>query len=53
MTFIKDLFETFNDQIDGVVYFVDKSQLKLLRVGSVRLKLLGYVDYILHDVLYL
>ncbi|XP_059063603.1 uncharacterized protein LOC131856201 [Cryptomeria japonica] len=28
MTFRKDFFETFNDQVDGVVYFADRSQLK-------------------------
>jgi hypothetical protein len=53
MTFIKYFFETFNDQIDGVVYFADKSQLKPSGIGSVRLKLPIYVDYILHDILYL
>ncbi|XP_057866584.1 uncharacterized protein LOC131074052 [Cryptomeria japonica] len=39
--------------IDGVVYFVDKSQLKPLGIGSVRLKLPGLADYILSNVLYL
>jgi transposase InsO family protein len=53
MTFRKYFFETFNDQIDGVVYFADKSQLKPSGIGSVRLKLPGFVDYILHDVIYL
>ena len=52
VTFRKDFFETFSDQIDGVVHLVDKSQLKPLGIGSVRLKLSGLADYILIDVLY-
>ena len=53
MTFRKDFFETFSDQIDGVVHLADKSQLKPSGIVSVRLKLLGLVDYILYDVFYL
>ena len=52
MTFRKDFFETFSDQIDGVVHLADKSQLKPSRIGSVRLKLSGLADYILSDVIY-
>ena len=44
MTFRKYFFETFSAKNDGVVYFVDKSQLKPSRIGSVRLKLPRYVD---------
>lgn len=51
MTFRKDFFETFSDQIYGVFYFADNSQLKPSGIGSVRLKLSGLVDYILFDVL--
>lgn len=53
MTFRKYFFEIFNDQVDGVVYFVDKSQLKPSGIGSVRLKLPGLSYYILSNVLYL
>jgi hypothetical protein len=53
MAFKKYFFETCNDQMDGVVYFPKKSQLKPSRIGSVRLELLGCVDYILHDVIYI
>ena len=53
MTFRRDFFETFNDQVDGVVYFADKSQLKPSGIGSIRLKLPGLADYILSNVLYL
>ena len=52
MTFRKDFFGTFSDQIDGVLHLVDKSQLKPSGIGSVRLKLSGIVDYIIFDVLY-
>ena len=53
MTFRRDFFETFNNHIDKIVYFVDKSQLKPSGIGSIRLRLLGLADYILHDVLYI
>ena len=52
MTFRKYFFETFSDQIDGVVHLADKSQLKPSGIGFVRLKLSGLADYILFDVLY-
>lgn len=52
-TFRKDFFETFNDKVDGVVYFANRSQLKPLGIGSVRLKLPRLEDYILSNVLYL
>ena len=52
MTFKKDFFETFSDQIDRVVHLADKSQLKPSRIGSIRLKLSRLVDYILSNVLY-
>ena len=52
MTFRKDFFETFSDQIDGVVHLADKSQLKTSGIGSVRLKLSRLADYILFDILY-
>ena len=52
MTFRKDFFETFSDQIDEVVHLVDKSQLKPSGIGSIRFKLSGLADYILSDVLY-
>jgi hypothetical protein len=53
MTFRRDFFETFSNHIDGIVYFADKSQLKPSGIGSIRLRLLGLADYILHDVLYI
>ena len=53
MTFRRDCFETFSDHIDGILYFVDKSQLKSRGIGSIRLMLPVFADYILHDVLYI
>lgn len=53
MTFRKDFFEEFIDKVDGVVYFTDKSKLKPSGLGTVRLKLPGLPDHILHEVLYL
>ena len=53
MTFRKDFFEEFTDKVDGAVYFADKSKLKPSGLGTVRLKLPGLPDHILHEVLYL
>ena len=53
MTYRRDFFETFNDQVDGVVYFSNKYQLKPSCIGSIRPKLPGISDYILSNVLYL
>jgi hypothetical protein len=35
------------------VYFADKSNLKPSGMGTIRLKLLGFPDFLLHNVLYL
>ena len=53
MTFQRDYFEDFNDNVDGIVYFVDKSSHKPLRIGTIRLKFPRFLDFLLHDVLYL
>jgi len=53
MTFQRDLFEDFNDNVDGVVYFAYTSSLKPLRIGLVGIKFLGFPYFNLHDVLYL
>lgn len=53
MKFTQDFFETFNDDIDDVIYFVDKSQIKPSSIGSSHLKILNLEDYVLHDVLYI
>ena len=52
LTFRKHIFDTFSDQIYGVVHSEDKSRLKPSGIGFVRIKLSGFVDYILSDVLY-
>ena len=48
-TFRRDFFEEFTDNVDGEVYFVDKSKLK----RTIRLKLSGLPNFLLHHVLYL
>lgn len=53
MTFRRDFFEEFTDNVDGVVYFVDKSKLKPSQLGTIKIKLPGLSDFLLHDVLYL
>lgn len=53
MTFKRYFFETFSDDIDGVIYFAHKSQIKPSGIGSIRLKILNFADYVLQDVLYL
>jgi hypothetical protein len=53
MTFQRDFFEDLNDNVDGIVYFADKSSLKPSGIDTIRLKLLGLLDFLLHDVLYL
>lgn len=53
MTFRRDFFEEFTNNIDGAVYFTDKSKLKPSGLRKIRLKLPGLPDFLLHDVLYL
>ena len=45
MTFRRDLFEQLSDNIDGVVYFVDNSQIKPSGIGSIHLKIPRLSDY--------
>ena len=49
----KDNFEDFSDNVDGIVYVVDKSILKPSGIGTIRLKLPGLSYFLLHGVLYL
>eukprot|EP00253_Pinus_taeda_P003798 PITA_03798 len=53
LTFRRDFFEEFTDNVDGAVYFADKSKLKPLGLRTIKLKLLGLPNFLLHDVLYL
>jgi hypothetical protein len=53
VTFRRDFFEDFDDNVDDVVYFVDRSCLKPTEMGTIRLKLCGLLDFLLHNVLYL
>eukprot|EP00253_Pinus_taeda_P032022 PITA_32022 len=53
MTHRKDFFDEFTNNVDGVVYFADQSKIKPLGLGTIRLKLPGLPDFLLHHVLYL
>ena len=53
MTFRKDCFEELNETINGIVYFADKSSLKPKGMGTIRLKMPGFHDFLLKNVLYL
>ena len=49
----KDFFEEFTDSFDGSIYFADQSKLKPSGLGTIKLKLHGLLDFLLHHVLYL
>jgi hypothetical protein len=53
MIFQRYFFEELNDNVEGVVYFADRSNLKLAGNGIIRLKFPGFLGFLLHDVLYL
>jgi hypothetical protein len=53
MTFVRDFFEELNDNVKGALYLVDKSSLKPMGIGTIRFKLPRFLDFFLHDVLYL
>jgi len=53
MNFRGDLFGDLNDKVDSIVYFANKSSLKPQGTGIIGLKLPGFLDLVLHDVLYL
>jgi hypothetical protein len=53
MTFQRDFFEHFNDNVYGVVYFANKLSLKPLGMGTIKLKFPGFLDFLPHNVLYL
>eukprot|EP00253_Pinus_taeda_P032024 PITA_32024 len=53
MTHRKDFFEDFTDNVDGAVYFADQSKIKPSGLGTIRVKLPGLPDFLLHHVRYL
>jgi hypothetical protein len=53
MAFQRYFFKYFNENVDGIVYFVDKSSLKPLGIGTIMLKMLGLLNFIMHDVLHI
>ena len=48
MTFRKYFFEEFPDKVDGEVYFTNKSKLKPSMLGTIKFKLPGLPDHLLH-----
>jgi hypothetical protein len=52
MKFQIDFFEYFDDNVDGVVYFADRSSLKPLGMDTPS-TLSGLPDLLLHNVIYL
>ena len=53
MTFRKDCFEEPNDIKNDIVYLAETSSLKPRGIGSIRLKLSGFLDFVLKNVLYI
>jgi hypothetical protein len=53
MNFWRDFFEELNDNVDGAVNFVDGFILKHSGIDTIWLKLLGFLEFLLHNVLYL
>jgi hypothetical protein len=53
MIFRRYFFKDFNDNVDGVVYFVDRSSLKHSGMGTIWLKMFGLPDFFMHNVIYI
>ena len=53
MNFRKYYFEELNETINGIVYSADKSSIKPKGMGTIRLKMLGFPDFLFKNVLYL
>ena len=53
MTHRKYFFEEFTNNVDGEVYFADQSKINPSGLRTIRLKLHGLPDILLHHVLYL
>jgi len=53
MTFLRYLLEDFDDNVDAIVEFADRLSLKPSIMGTIRLKLPGLSNFLLHNVLYL
>ena len=53
MTFRKDCFKEINDTIDGTVYFANKSSLKPKGMGTIRMKMPRFPDFLFKNVLYI
>jgi len=52
MIFLRDFFEDFNVNVDGIMNSVNKLGLKPSGMGTIRLKFHGFMYFLLHNVLY-
>jgi len=53
MTFQRYFFEDFDDNVYGVVYFANRSSIKPLGMGTIKLNFPRLTDFLLCNVLYL
>jgi hypothetical protein len=53
MTFQRDFFEELNENDVGTTSFADGSNLKPMGIDTIGIKLPGFPDFLLHNVLYL
>lgn len=51
MMFQRKYFKQFDENIDCIVYFIDKSSLKPSRIGTIKLNFPELSDFVLHVVL--
>jgi hypothetical protein len=52
MNFQRDFFEELNESVYGAEKFVDGSNLKPMGINTTMLNLLGFPNFIFHNVLY-
>jgi hypothetical protein len=53
MTFQRNFFENFNENVDGIVYFAYRLSLEPLGMGTIRLKFPRTTYFLLHIGIYL
>jgi hypothetical protein len=53
MNFWRYFFEELNDNVEGALYFANRSNLKPMEFDIIRLIFIGFLYFLLHNVLYL
>ena len=53
MKFRREFFEDLNDNVHGIVYFVDNSSLKCKGIGTIGLKLSSFPCFMFKKIFYL